>query len=306
MKTLLDRDVATLMTNAPEGQVIHSLLCGESTIEKITDKELVIKSVNGGQTITLDRYGKLYKDGDLLLFPHGSKNNWAAAGYPSLNECFIYYAVNSEKEELTLVNFAGMTMKYQANDDYSEVNIVENYHIPFENVNRVQLADGSIRDKIVKVIEAKVNSDYNVKTGEWMPRPEYKPTNEDKYVASKAIIGEYVKVRLGAKYGWLQGKVDALDSIGHVIVGGISWPEFSDECCEEGEGSDGEKGNKLNRDIVFKLITKKQYRDEIVNQCNVSEATVYLWGKQKYISKQNCREVVSKMFNCDVAELEKK
>lgn len=115
-------NVAEILKNKPQGTKLYSSACGKCKLEEVDDKSFKISFynskfgfMNGGEGY-LDKNGKLYDDGECVVFPSKEMRDWRKFAW---------------KKGDVLVNSSGFKLFFDrwANDDYTrffgKVNLLE-------------------------------------------------------------------------------------------------------------------------------------------------------------------------------------
>ena len=119
-------NIAAILKDKPQGTKLYSSACGKCKLEEVDDKSFKISFynskfgfMNGGEGY-LDKNGKLYDDGECVVFPSKEMRNWSKFAW---------------KKGDILVNSSGFKLFFDrwANDDYTrffgKVNILEDSFI---------------------------------------------------------------------------------------------------------------------------------------------------------------------------------
>ena len=119
-------NIVEILNDKPQGTKLYSSACGKCKLEEVDDKSFKISFynskfgfMNGGEGY-LDKNGKLYDDGECVVFPSKEMRDWAKFSW---------------KKGDILVNSSGFKLFFDrwANDDYTrffgKVNILEDSFI---------------------------------------------------------------------------------------------------------------------------------------------------------------------------------
>ena len=163
-------NVAKILKDKPRGTKLYSSACGKCKLEEVDDKSFKISFynskfgfMNGGEGY-LDKNGKLYDDGECVVFPSKEMRDW---------EKFAW------KRGDVLVNSRGLKILFDrwANDNYTSfyaktINLVED---GFLDTNLHTLASEKEAKSFIKCIEEKLGGKLNRETLEVeKTQPEFK------------------------------------------------------------------------------------------------------------------------------------
>jgi hypothetical protein len=163
-------NIAKILKDKPRGTKLYSSACGKCKLEEVDDKSFKISFynskfgfMNGGEGY-LDKNGKLYDDGECVVFPSKEMRDW---------EKFAW------KRGDVLVNSRGLKILFDrwANDNYTSfyaktINLVED---GFLDTNLHTLASEKEAKSFIKCIEEKLGGKLNRETLEVeKTQPEFK------------------------------------------------------------------------------------------------------------------------------------
>jgi hypothetical protein len=163
-------NIAKILNDKPRGTKLYSSACGKCKLEEVDDKSFKISFynskfgfMNGGEGY-LDKNGKLYDDGECVVFPSKEMRDW---------EKFAW------KRGDVLVNSRGLKILFDrwANDNYTSfyaktINLVED---GFLDTNLHTLASEKEAKSFIKCIEEKLGGKLNRETLEVeKTQPEFK------------------------------------------------------------------------------------------------------------------------------------
>ena len=163
-------NIAKILKDKPRGTKLYSSACGKCKLEEVDDKSFKISFynskfgfMNGGEGY-LDKNGKLYDDGECVVFPSKEMRDW---------EKFAW------KRGDVLVNSRGLKILFDrwANDNYPSfyaktINLVED---GFLDTNLHTLASEKEAKSFIKCIEEKLGGKLNRETLEVeKTQPEFK------------------------------------------------------------------------------------------------------------------------------------
>ena len=177
-------NIAEILKDKPQGTKLYSSACGKCNLKEVDDKSFKISFynskfgfMNGGEGY-LDKNGKLYDDGECVVFPSKEMRDWQKFAW---------------KRGDVLVNSRGLKILFDrwANDNYTSfyaktINLVED---GFLDTNLHTLASEKEAKSFIKCIEEKLGGKLNRETLEVeKTQPEFK---DGDIVFMKGIKGGY-------------------------------------------------------------------------------------------------------------------
>lgn len=167
-------NIVEILKDKPQGTKLYSSACGKCKLEEVDDKSFKISFynskfgfMNGGEGY-LDKNGKLYDDGECVVFPSKEMRDWSKFAW---------------KKGDVLINSCGFQciFKEWASDDYTKFNgCYSNSKDGYEDVSNAETAkfvklDNNIAYGYVREIERKLGGILNLETLEIeKPQPEFK------------------------------------------------------------------------------------------------------------------------------------
>lgn len=162
-------NVAEILKDKPQGTKLYSSACGKCKLEEVDDKSFKISFYNsksgfmvGGEGY-LDKNGKLYDDGECVVFPSKEMRDWSKFAW---------------KKGDVLVNSRGLKILFDrwANGNYTSfyaktINLVED---GFLDTNLHTLASEKEAKSFIKCIEERFGGKLNLQTLEIQKQPEFK------------------------------------------------------------------------------------------------------------------------------------
>lgn len=163
-------NIVEILKDKPQGTKLYSSACGKCKLEEVDDKSFKISFynskfgfMNGGEGY-LDKNGKLYDDGECVVFPSKEMRDWTKFSW---------------KKGDVLVNSRGLKILFDrwANDNYTSfyaktINLVED---GFLDTNLHTLASEKEAKSFIKCIEEKLGGKLNRETLEVeKTQPEFK------------------------------------------------------------------------------------------------------------------------------------
>ena len=127
-------NIVEILKDKPQGTKLYSSACGKCKLEEVDDKSFKISFynskfgfMNGGEGY-LDKNGKLYDDGECVVFPSKEMRNWSKFAW---------------KKGDVLINSCGLQciFKEWASDDYTKFNgCYSNSRDGYEDVSNAETA----------------------------------------------------------------------------------------------------------------------------------------------------------------------
>ena len=167
-------NIVEILKDKPQGTKLYSSACGKCKLEKVDDKSFKISFynskfgfMNGGEGY-LDKNGKLYDDGECIIFPSKEMHDWSKFAW---------------KKGDVLINSCGFQciFKEWASDDYTKFNgCYSNSRDGYEDVSNAETAkfdklENNIAYGYVREIERKLGGILNLETLEIeKTQPEFK------------------------------------------------------------------------------------------------------------------------------------
>lgn len=186
-------NIVEILKDKPQGIKLYSSACGKCKLEEVDDKSFKISFynskfgfMNGGEGY-LDKNGKLYDDGECIIFPSKEMRDWSKFAW---------------KKGDVLINSCGFQciFKEWASDDYTKFNgCYSNSKDGYEDVSNAETAkfvklDNNIAYGYVREIERKLGGILNLETLEIeKTQPEFKDGDIVVYGESVAICRRFYK-----------------------------------------------------------------------------------------------------------------
>lgn len=186
-------NIVEILKDKPQGTKLYSSACGKCKLEEVDDKSFKISFynskfgfMNGGEG-HLDKNGKLYDDGECVVFPSKEMRDWSKFAW---------------KKGDVLINSCGFQciFKEWASDDYTKFNgCYSNSRDGYEDVSNAETAkfvklDNNIAYGYVREIERKLGGILNLETLEIeKTQPEFKDGDIVVYGKSVAICRKIYK-----------------------------------------------------------------------------------------------------------------
>ena len=265
-------NIVEILKDKPQGTKLYSSACGKCKLEEVDDKSFKISFynskfgfMNGGEGY-LDKNGKLYDDGECIIFPSKEMRDWSKFAW---------------KKGDVLINSCGFQciFKEWASDDYTKFNgCYSNSKDGYEDVSNAETAkfvklDNNIAYGYVREIERKLGGILNLETLEIeKTQPEFKDGDIVVYGESVAICRRFYKhtlsfyVSLNKMFGLLfADEVESSEE--YRFATEEEKQQLSDALAKEGKRWDIEK--KQIVDLKLKW-TPKPF-DKVVVRCGKAD-----------------------------------
>lgn len=263
-------NIAKILKDKPRGTKLYSSACGKCKLEEVDDKSFKISFynskfgfMNGGEGY-LDKNGKLYDDGECIIFPSKEMRDWSKFAW---------------KKGDVLINSCGFQciFKEWASDDYTKFNgCYSNSKDGYEDVSNAETAkfvklDNNIAYGYVREIERKLGGILNLETLEIeKTQPEFKDGDIVVYGESVAICRRFYKhtlsfyVSLNEMFGLLfADEVESSEE--YRFATEEEKQQLFDGLEKEGKAWDAEKKQivDIKKEHQFKPFEKVLVRDSI-------------------------------------------
>ena len=263
-------NIVEILKDKPQGTKLYSSACGKCKLEEVDDKSFKISFynskfgfMNGGEGY-LDKNGKLYDDGECIIFPSKEMRDWSKFAW---------------KKGDVLINSCGFQciFKEWASDDYTKFNgCYSNTKDGYEDVSNAETAkfvklDNNIAYGYVREIERKLGGILNLETLEIeKTQPEFKDGDIVVYGESVAICRRFYKhtlsfyVSLNEMFGLLfADEVESSEE--YRFATEEEKQQLFDALEKEGKAWDAEKKQivDIKKEHQFKPFEKVLVRDSI-------------------------------------------
>lgn len=263
-------NIVEILKDKPQGTKLYSSACGKCKLEEVDDKSFKISFynskfgfMNGGEGY-LDKNGKLYDDGECIIFPSKEMRDWSKFAW---------------KKGDVLINSCGFQciFKEWASDDYTKFNgCYSNSKDGYEDVSNAETAkfvklDNNIAYGYVREIERKLGGILNLETLEIeKTQPEFKDGDIVVYGESVAICRRLYKhtlsfyVSLNKMFGLLFAD-EVKSSEEYRFATEEEKQQLFDALAKEGKAWDAEKKQivDIKKEYQFKPFEKVLVRDSI-------------------------------------------
>ena len=172
-------NIAEILKDKPKGTKLYSSACGKCTLKEADDKSFKISFynskfgfMNGGEGY-LDKNGKLYDDGECVVFPSKEMRDWSKFAW--------------QKGDVLVSNDGGTEVIFYNWYDDTYTNFYGKHRLDSENKNNIKYNDAflcttgrySLEDKdaaqtYINTIEEKLGGKLNRETLEIEKQPEFK------------------------------------------------------------------------------------------------------------------------------------
>ena len=263
-------NIVEILKDKPQGIKLYSSACGKCKLEEVDDKSFKISFynskfgfMNGGEGY-LDKNGKLYDDGECIIFPSKEMRDWSKFAW---------------KKGDVLINSCGFQciFKEWASDDYTKFNgCYSNSRDGYEDVSNAETAkfdklDNNIAYGYVREIERKLGGILNLETLEIeKTQPEFKDGDIVVYGESVAICRRFYKhtlsfyISLNEMFGLLfADEVESSEE--YRFATEEEKQQLFDALEKEGKAWDAEKKQivDIKKEHQFKPFEKVLVRDSI-------------------------------------------
>ena len=216
-------NIAEILKDKPKGTKLYSSACGKCKLEEVDDKSFKISFynskfgfMNGGEGY-LDKNGKLYDDGECVVFPSKEMQDWSKFSWKKgdilvCKDADVHIIFDGFEDD-TYKTFHGQyylweeegsVMNFEENESYMQTSV-------FNKVNK------EYAQEYIHKIEKELGGKLNMETLEIEKhQPEFKPLD---YVLCKSTACYDMKAYNLFQYAY-QNKEGA-----HIMVGGAAFME---------------------------------------------------------------------------------
>lgn len=190
-------NIAEILKDKPQGTKLYSSACGKCNLEKVYDKSFKISFynskfgfMNGGEGY-LDKNGKLYDDGECVVFPSKEMRDWSKFAWKKGD---VLVSNDSDSH----IIFKGFSK-----DDYTIfegkhwISVSKKRHISCLNMQNTQnyhIEDNKeVAQTYINTIEERLGGKFNLETLEIEKQPEFKDGDIVVYGKSVAICRKIYK-----------------------------------------------------------------------------------------------------------------
>jgi hypothetical protein len=284
-------NIVEILKDKPQGTKLYSSACGKCKLEEVDDKSFKISFynskfgfMNGGEGY-LDKNGKLYDDGECIIFPSKEMRDWSKFAW---------------KKGDVLINSCGFQciFKEWASDDYTKFNgCYSNSKDGYEDVSNAETAkfdklDNNIAYGYVREIERKLGGILNLETLEIeKTQPEFKDGDIVVYGESVAICRRFYKhtlsfyVSLNEMFGLLfADEVESSEE--YRFATEEEKQQLFDALEKEGKAWDAEKKQivDIKKELQFKPFEKVLVRDSIYDVWRASFFSHIKEDDERYVT----------------------
>ena len=191
-------NIAEILKDKPQGTKLYSSACGKCTLEEADDKSFKISFynskfgfMNGGEGY-LDKNGRLYDDGECVVFPSKEMRDWSKFAW--------------QKGDVLVSNDVGTEVIFYNWYDDTYTNFYGKHRLDSENKNNIKYNDAflcttgrySLEDKdaaqtYINTIEEKLGGKLNRETLEIEKQPEFKD-GDILYITDRIVSCNFIMI----------------------------------------------------------------------------------------------------------------
>lgn len=191
-------NIAEILKDKPQGTKLYSSACGKCTLEEADDKSFKISFynskfgfMNGGEGY-LDKNGRLYDDGECVVFPSKEMRDWSKFAW--------------QKGDVLVSNDGGTEVIFYNWYDDTYTNFYGKHRLDSENKNNIKYNDAflcttgrySLEDKdaaqtYINTIEEKLGGKLNRETLEIEKQPEFKD-GDILYITDRIVSCNFIMI----------------------------------------------------------------------------------------------------------------
>ena len=216
-------NIAEILKDKPKGTKLYSSACGKCKLEEVDDKSFKISFynskfgfMNGGEGY-LDKNGKLYDDGECVVFPSKEMRDWSKFAWKKgdVLTCknHAQYIIFEKFEDDDYARFKGKYYLFKCvEEDYCK-------EVPQMLTSSFEKANDEEAQTYIKTIEEKLGGKLNRETLEIEKQPEFKDGDivtitfnwgEDiVYIFKSEDSNSY------SYYAWLNGSIPTIIESSH-------------------------------------------------------------------------------------------
>lgn len=274
-------NIVEILKDKPQGTKLYSSACGKCRLEEVDDKSFKISFynskfglMNGGEGY-LDKNGKLYDDGECVVFPSKEMRDWSKFAW--------------KKGDVLVSNDGGTEVIFDKWYDDTYTNFYGRHYLNSEEKNNVKynetflctteryaLEDKNAAKTYLKTIEERLGGKLNLETWE-IEKPKFKNGDIVALVVQKCTHIAIFQSRQGAYIGFhavlCQNDELLLEEPFREDVGDIELrlatdsekQQLFDALAKEGKAWDAEKKQivDIKKEHQFKPFEKVLVRDSI-------------------------------------------
>ena len=266
-------NIVEILKDKPQGTKLYSSACGKCKLEEVDDKSFKISFysskfgfMNGGEGY-LDKNGKLYDDGECVVFPSKEMRDWSKFQW--------------KKGDVLVSNDGGTEVIFDKWYDDTYTNFYSKHYLNSEDENNIKYNEAflctterySLEDKdsaqtYINAIEERLGSKLNLETLEIEKQLEFKDGDIVVYGKSVAICRRIYKhtlsfyVSLNEMVGLLfADEVESSEEFGFATD--EDKQQLFDALAKEGKAWDAEKKQivDIKKELQFKPFEKVLVRD---------------------------------------------
>ena len=171
-------NIVEILKDKPQGTMLYSSACGKCKLEEVDDKSFKISFynskfgfMNGGEGY-LDKNGKLYDDGECVIFPSKEMRNWSKFAWKkgdilvNENNAHIIFEKFTDDTYTTFIGRHYLNKNYKNYVPGRYTCVTQHFHIEESNAAQIYIYN----------IEEKIGGKLDLKTLEIeKPKCEFKP-----------------------------------------------------------------------------------------------------------------------------------
>ena len=192
-------NIVEILKDKPKGTKLYSSACGKCKLEEVDDKSFKISFynskfgfMNGGE-VYLDKNGKLYDDGECVVFPSKEMRDWRKFAWKKgdvlVNKDGDVHIIFERFVDDTYCSFVGKYYLWKENNDTEQ--FYEKERLLTSDFNKANKEEAHT---YINTIEEKLGSKLNRETLEVeKPQPEFKDGDIVVYGKSVAICRRIYK-----------------------------------------------------------------------------------------------------------------
>lgn len=172
-------NIVEILKDKPQGTKLYSSACGKCKLEEVDDKSFKISFynpkfgfMNGGEWY-LDKNGKLYDDGECVVFPSNDMRDWSKFAW-KMGDILVSNDGGAEVifDKWYDDNYTNFYSKHYINSE--DENNIKYYEAFLCTTERYSLEDKDAAQSYIKTIEKRLGGKLNLETLEIEKQTEFK------------------------------------------------------------------------------------------------------------------------------------